>query len=239
MNKKTSPIWLIIKDELQIIVKNSLTYTEILEHFGFTTSSLNTLIRRLKHDDISVSHFQPNKKRAEKLKKNAEDRIIPWKEVLTKDSPYKIGTSRKKRLAKEGLLEYKCPIKHCPMEIFQIGFIWDGKAVNLILDHINGDNSDNRLQNLRFVCAWCNSLLDTHAGKNAKKEVNRCDLCKSPIGRKSARCGSCSKKKINWPPIEVLLNAVESSTLTGIAEKYNTVANNVKKRIRKFFPNWK
>jgi hypothetical protein len=239
MRKKTSPIWQIPEEELQLIVKNSLTYTEVLKHFGFQMSNLNTLARRLNHDGINVSHFDQAKIRAKQLKKTVKERTISWEEVLVKDSPYKVGPSRKTRLVRENLLEYKCQINPCPMDVFNIGFTWAGKEVKLILDHKNGINTDNRLLNLRFVCSWCNSLLDTHAGRNIKKKVNRCLLCKTPIGKKAKHCSSCSKRKIEWPPIDALLKEVENTNLTKTAAKYKTSANNVKKRIRKFFPNWK
>jgi len=38
----------------------------------------------------------------------------------------------------------------------------------LILDHINGVNNDNRLENLRFVCSNCDSQLDTYKSRNRK-----------------------------------------------------------------------
>ena len=44
----------------------------------------------------------------------------------------------------------------------------DGR-IPLELDHINGDNRDNRLKNLRILCPNCHSLKPTHRGKNSKK----------------------------------------------------------------------
>jgi hypothetical protein len=38
----------------------------------------------------------------------------------------------------------------------------------LILDHINGYNNDNRIENLRFVCSNCDSQLDTYKSRNIK-----------------------------------------------------------------------
>lgn len=43
---------------------------------------------------------------------------------------------------------------------------WNGQALPLILDHINGVNRDNRPENLRYLCPNCDALLDTRSGKN-------------------------------------------------------------------------
>jgi uncharacterized protein with PIN domain len=44
--------------------------------------------------------------------------------------------------------------------------------ISLILDHINGNNTDHRLENLRIVCPNCNAGLETFSGKNIKKNTN-------------------------------------------------------------------
>lgn len=38
---------------------------------------------------------------------------------------------------------------------------WQGKPLPLQLDHVNGDHIDNRLENLRILCANCHSQTDT------------------------------------------------------------------------------
>jgi hypothetical protein len=43
-------------------------------------------------------------------------------------------------------------------------------GLSLILDHINGVNNDNRIENIRIVCPNCNATLDTHCGKNKSKK---------------------------------------------------------------------
>ena len=68
----------------------------------------------------------------------------------------------KKRVLEENLIEYRCGC--CG-----IGPEWNNKPMPLILDHINGTNNDNRLENLRFVCSNCDSQLDTYKSKNRKK----------------------------------------------------------------------
>ena len=65
----------------------------------------------------------------------------------------------KRRLIKQKLIEYKCC--ECGNE-----GVWMGKPLSLQLDHKNGIANDNRLQNLRFICANCHSQTDTWCGKN-------------------------------------------------------------------------
>jgi len=43
--------------------------------------------------------------------------------------------------------------------------VWNGKPIVLHLDHINGINTDNRLENLRFLCPNCHSQTPTYCGK--------------------------------------------------------------------------
>lgn len=68
----------------------------------------------------------------------------------------------KARILKEELLPYIC------VECQNTG-IHNGKKLTLQLDHINGINNDNRLENLRFLCPNCHSQTNNYAGKNIKK----------------------------------------------------------------------
>ncbi len=44
--------------------------------------------------------------------------------------------------------------------------VWNDRELPLILDHINGVNSNDDPKNLRFLCPNCNQQLDTHGGGN-------------------------------------------------------------------------
>lgn len=80
--------------------------------------------------------------------------------------------------------------------------IWNGKTLTFDLDHINGDNTDNRIENLRFLCPNCHSQTETYKGKNRKiwndSEVELCLSCKE-ISTNGKYCKAC-KKKDALPP---------------------------------------
>ena len=46
---------------------------------------------------------------------------------------------------------------------------WNNIQLTMELDHINGDNTDNRLENLRFLCPNCHSQTNTFRGRNVNK----------------------------------------------------------------------
>lgn len=43
---------------------------------------------------------------------------------------------------------------------------WNREYLPLILDHINGNSEDNRLENVRLICSNCDSQLPTYKSKN-------------------------------------------------------------------------
>jgi len=142
------------KENLEIIVKNSYTYKECLIKSGIHNfgSSMNTLKKYIKKYNISIIHFD------NRIDKMIKTNTISLNKILVKNSNYN-RTRLKERLYKEGLKERKCEL--CGQDE-----IWKGEKMSLILDHINGINNDNRIENLRIVCPNCNATLPTHCRGN-------------------------------------------------------------------------
>lgn len=52
-----------------------------------------------------------------------------------------------------------CALCGCPA-------LWNGKELRFVLDHVDGDASNNRRENLRLVCPNCDSQLPTFKARN-------------------------------------------------------------------------
>jgi 5-methylcytosine-specific restriction endonuclease McrA len=66
----------------------------------------------------------------------------------------------KNRLLKNKIVENKCSI--CDIEE------WNDKKINMELDHIDGNRTNHKLENLRMLCPNCHSQTDTYRAKNIK-----------------------------------------------------------------------
>ena len=228
--KKRSILWHIPKEQLEKIVAESLSFGDVLRHFGFVPNGqhhINMLKERLPAEGISYAHFIGRAK-ASHLK------LIPLEDILVEGSTYHRG-GLKQRLLDKGLLEYKCANPTCPMGDEWDG-TWDGKPLVLVLDHINGVRDDNRLFNLRLLCSNCNSQTITFSGRHRKKHYH-CADCGKEISRHSKRCKQCSavqprvdsRKVKNRPSEDMLWKQIKELGYCGTGRLYGVSDNAIRK----------
>lgn len=213
------------KEELQQIVKSSSSMKEVIDKLGYAThsgSNNNTVKSRLEKYNIDISHFTIKKG----IERNEEN-------IFIKDSTASQATLRRWYIKGE-YTPYVCSI--CGQEP-----IWQGKELTLILDHINGCNHDDRLENLRWVCPNCNQQLETTNGKNklnrnhisskgissdnAEKIKYYCRECNKEISKNSnsGLCFECSsklKRVCERPSREELKKLIRTTPFTKIGEQY-------------------
>lgn len=119
------------------------------------------------------------------------------------------------------------------------------------MDHINGNNMDNRLHNLRLLCPNCHSQTSTFRGKNKgsatltnpkpkTKETckikNICKFCSKAIKSTSKTCKDCMPKqqtKITWPSQETLVEALETTSFESLARNLGVSSNAIRKYLKK------
>jgi len=216
------------KEELQQIVAQSTSMKEVIDKLGYATHSgnnNNTVKKRIEQYGIDISHFksQPSIERNET-------------NVFIKDSTASQATLRRWYI-KGNYTPYICSI--CGQEP-----LWQGKELTLILDHINGQNHDDRLENLRWVCPNCNQQLDTTNGKNRKDETlikkKYCIDCGIEISSRSIRCSICEGKHRTIPlenmPVtrEELKELIRTQPFTTIGLNYHVTDNAIRKWCDKF-----
>lgn len=162
MGIKRSPIWKIDSATFKEVVTTKETMTEILQFFGLKNhgSNYSTLENRIREEGIDVDHIKKAQK--ERRKGNLRTNKLEDDEVFVVNSEYS-RFHLKNRIIKDRLLDYVCVSCGNTGE-------WNGRPLVLTLDHINGINDDNRLENLRFLCPNCHSQTDTFAGRNVRDE---------------------------------------------------------------------
>lgn len=206
------------KDNLTEIVKNSKSISDVINKLGLRNAGGNfkTIKNYIETYKIDITHFESDKLRIVKLKELSKENKIDLTLILVENSTYS-RTSLKRRLVEENVLEYKC--EKCS----NIGE-WLGEKITLQLDHKNGIFNDNRIENLRFLCPNCHSQTDTFAGKKMKKEKKQTINLNSYV----------SRRKVERPPFNQLLNEVTEMGYSATGRKYGVSDNTIRKWLISF-----
>jgi transposase-like protein len=126
--------------EVQRFYDEGHSISECQARFGFARETWNSARRR---GDV-VSRPQ----------------AMPLEELLQR-GPQRSRFNIKLRLLSEGLKENRC--ERCGLDS------WMGGPLAMCLHHVNGDNSDNTLRNLTFLCPNCHSQTENFAGRAKRR----------------------------------------------------------------------
>src|SRR5580698_1690997 len=132
--------------DLITAVKNSEHITQVMKILGLKHSSLNanTVRKYIEELKLDTSHWKDHLIRRGRARYECGVNYI-----FIQNSTYTKSHLRDK-IIKYQLLEYRC--NRCGLD-----GNWNGEPLVLQVDHINGINTDHRIENLRFLCPNCHS----------------------------------------------------------------------------------
>ena len=135
----------VTKEQLQTAIIESRTMAQ-------AASKLQLAFSTFKRYAEKYGLYEPNQggKGTLKEKKSLED-VFSGKEHM-------VTYWLKKRLIREGYKSDEC--EECGISE------WNGKKIVMELDHIDGNNGNNSLDNLRLLCPNCHSQTSTFRGRN-------------------------------------------------------------------------
>jgi len=182
-------------------ISKSKCYSDVIRNLGLNPQAGNfeNIKNRINEYKIDISHFlSPGQLTQNRMLNNKLNYFVqkPLEQILIISDKRLDNRKIKKRLFNAGIKKNEC-------EICGTGEDWYGKKLSLRLDHINGNNIDYRLENLRILCPNCDSTLDTYCSRNRvkkdkkqyfKKENRKCLICKTDFIANASKHVYCSRK---------------------------------------------
>ena len=153
------------KELLEKLVVDSLSVADVIRKLGLQQSGGNHshITRRLKKYEIDTSHFLGSRTNSGPRHVGGPDKLLPLQILVdNRLGGRRESTSRLRGALIESGVPHKC-------EICGLGPEWQGKYLQLQIDHRDGNGTNNVPENLRFLCLHCHSQTDNFCSKNIKK----------------------------------------------------------------------
>lgn len=239
------------KEQITDIVAKNDKWMDIMKAFRYTSCAHVRYIQaKLVNLGINFDHvdqeYDPPKN------------LIPLADVLVNDSTYNNMSKLRLRLQRELGWEHRCVVCN--------NTEWNGRAIPIQIDHINGDHYDNRIENLRFLCPNCHAQTDTYCGKNMKickenklkleaqpkdkpkktkenQSKHTCIDCNKGLKSKATRCKECDEsnrinlRKVERPSHEQLIDDLQEMSMVKVGKKYGVSDNCIRKWMNQYTKN--
>lgn len=220
-------------DEIYNFIKQSKSFRQLMIKLGFSTKGSGDYVyvknqlnnRKIKYECL----LRLKSSNGATLVLNEIGKIIEKysnTEVFIENSKLSRDLV-KKRIITQKLLPYVCA---------ECGLIdsWNDKPLVLQLEHKNGINNDNRLENLCFLCPNCHSQTATYCSKKTKKYFY-CS-CGDKKLKTSAQCLKCAnnQKKKTQPELQTLIEDIKMIGFSKTGKKYNVSDNAIRKWVKSY-----
>ena len=146
------------KELLEENVKDCYSFAELCRRLGLSPDGSNpkTLKKKLNEFNVDYSHFT-----GKVWNKNPNNPIYKGKYLPNLSEHSSLSSANAKALLfRTGIKENKC--EKCGLSE------WQGNSLVCELHHINGDSTDNRIENLIILCPNCHSQTDNFRSRNRK-----------------------------------------------------------------------
>lgn len=225
------------------IISESNNINQVCIKLGIKSvnNNYNKIRNIIKKYNIDTTHFCFSNTTHKKIYQSIDD-------YFTKDS--KISSSKiKDKILKNNIRPHKCEM--CGQTEWKINN--EIFPIPLQAHHIDGDRSNNTLENIQILCPNCHSFTDNFCRRKHKqnkdmcyfnpKEISlkKCPHCEKTFEVKykeqiycSKQCASFSKRKVVRPTKDELEKLISQKSYTKIGQMFSVSDNTIRKWCKKY-----
>lgn len=190
------------ENEFKNAIKKSFSIAETCRILNIRPCGGNykTIHHLIKKYSVDISHFTGQGW-------NVGLKFRPMKtytldEILIENSTYRSSLKLKNKLFNNNIKDEVC--ERCGNSV------WEGEKIPLELHHVNGNNTDNRIENLQILCSNCHAQTENYRrGKSAMSDARKEEYLKNKKNikikvepkekkhKKERKCAICDNKLLN------------------------------------------
>lgn len=217
-----------VENQLRACVKLANSISDICRKFNINTEGGNyrTVSKHLSRLGLDITHFIRH----------------------SKYNPADVTTAGKRKQLRDYLLRTQ---GHVCFECKRTE--WGGQPIPLEMDHIDGNNFNNVVENVRMLCRNCHALTPTfgNRARDPQPKVQKqltCEVCTSKFWRRQSSAARCCSKtcvmrrnnmlnpgrptKVTWPSDADLRKLVWAQPATHVASTLGLSSCAIKKRCK-------